>query len=526
MINTFALIWQPSLTQSLMDNFVSSTRLIFLALVIIGTVLVAQFVPRKRKNLFRAAILPVSIYLIAQLISVVAETRSNSVVYNYAQLLATIMMGISLINLSSLTIYDVLLGNINLPAPRLLRDTSVIVAYLISGFLLLTSRGVNVSALITPSAILTIVVGLALQDTLGNIIAGFALQLENIIQPGDWIKLEPYIGRVKEIRWRQTSIETRNWDTILIPNSQMVKGQVMVYGRRKGQPLQTRRWIYFNIDFRYSPNEVINCVNEALQANPIPNVSSDPRIHAILMDFKESYCSYAVRYWLTELAADDPTDSNVRIRMYYALKRADIPLSIPAHSLFVTEKTSKREIRKQEFEIERRITALHNVEIFQIMTDEELRELAKQLHYTPFSKGELLTRQGTNDNWLYIITAGEASVRVTSKETTPTGEPIEKEVARLTTGDFLGEMSLTTGATRSATVEAINDVQCYRLDKEAFQKIVTARPQIAEDISHVLARRRVELEAALEGLDEVAHTKRVKDSQIHILSSIRQFFGL
>jgi len=86
----------------------------------------------------------------------------------------------------------------------------------------------------------------------------------------------------------------------------------MIYGRRQGQPLQTRRWIYVNIDFRFTPDEVINCINNALQANPIPNVAAEPKIHAILIDFKDSYCTYAVRYWLTDIAVDDPTDSSVR----------------------------------------------------------------------------------------------------------------------------------------------------------------------------------------------------------------------
>ena len=47
-------------------------------------------------------------------------------------------------------------------------------------------------------------------------------------------------------------------------------------------------------------------------------------------DGKESIAYYAVRYWLIDLATDDPTSSRVRARIYTALKRADIPLAIPA----------------------------------------------------------------------------------------------------------------------------------------------------------------------------------------------------
>src|SRR5207253_5065730 len=113
----------------------------------------------------------------------------------------------------------------------------------------------------------------------------------------------------KEIRWRQTSIETRNWDTVLIPNSQLMKGQVTIFGTREHAPLQSRRWIYFNVDFNHAPTEVIEKVEEALRSAPIEHVALEPRINVILMDFKDSYSQYAVRYWLTDLAVDDPTDS-------------------------------------------------------------------------------------------------------------------------------------------------------------------------------------------------------------------------
>ena len=50
-------------------------------------------------------------------------------------------------------------------------------------------------------------------------------------------------------------------------------------------------------------------VNAALQAAPIEHVAVEPAPHCILMDLHESFGRYAVRYWLTDLARDDPTDS-------------------------------------------------------------------------------------------------------------------------------------------------------------------------------------------------------------------------
>lgn len=83
-----------------------------------------------------------------------------------------------------------------------------------------------------------------------------------------------------------------------------------------------------------------------------------------------------------------------------------------------------------------------------------------------------------------------------------------------------------TGEPRSATVIALSDVECYRLDKEAFNGILKHRPEIAEDISEQLARRKVELDAAREGLDEEAMQVRMRSHQGDLLDRIKRFFTL
>src|SRR5512138_2481812 len=71
--------------------------------------------------------------------------------------------------------------------------------------------------------------------------------------------------------------------------------------------------------------------------------------------------------------------------------------------------------------------------------------------YTPFARGEAMTRQGAEAHWLYMLIAGEGAVRVSK-------DGVEREVARLHAGSFFGEMSLLTGARRTATVVAVTDV--------------------------------------------------------------------
>ena len=83
-----------------------------------------------------------------------------------------------------------------------------------------------------------------------------------------------------------------------------------------------------------------------------------------------------------------------------------------------------------------------------------------------------------------------------------------------------------TGEKRSQTLVALEDVECYRLDKEAFNDILQNRPEIADQISIVLARDTMALETAKEGLNAEAQRDRMVQGQQDIRERIMQFFGL
>src|SRR3984893_18318599 len=373
---------------------------------------------------------------------------SNHQIYRWLDWAALVCLWLAIINVASVLVFEVVLDPLRLKPPRIMRDLLLAVAYVVAVVALLSVAGrVDLTGIIATSAVLTAIIGLSFQDTLGNMMGGMALQMERTIAVGDWIRIDNQEGLVKEIRWRHTSIETRNWDTIIIPNTVLMKSQVTVLGRRLGAPRQHRLWVYFQVDFRYSPSEVIEIVEGALRGEQIPNIAASPLPNCVLMDFKESFASYAVRYWITDLAVDDPTNSIVRTRIYFALRRAGIPLSIPAQSIFVTEDDLKRRERKTSQEIEERVEALRNVELFHTLTDDERRALAQRLRVAPFTRSEVMTRQGAEAHWLYVITRGDAEVWVSVD-----GSVTSEIVATLHTGDFFGEGGMMTGEPRKATV--------------------------------------------------------------------------
>jgi CRP-like cAMP-binding protein len=260
-------------------------------------------------------------------------------------------------------------------------------------------------------------------------------------------------------------------------------------------------------------------VNAAVRDQPIEFMSKQPAPNCVLMDMQDSYGRYAMRYWLTDMAPDDPTDSIVRTRIYFALSRAGIPLAIPAAARFVTEETSERRATKREAADSERVAILAHVDLFRGLSDDERNELANHLRPAPFTRGEVITRQGNVAHHLYLIRTGSVSVRVTDGA-------MQREVAQLSAGEFFGEMSLLTGEPRAATIVALQDVECLRLDADAFRSLLQHRPDMAEQVANVLAERRTGLIATREGLDEEKRRQLMAQHQRDLLGRIRGFFGL
>ena len=477
----------------------------------------ARALSRGHRERLRGAFVLIVIHVVLVLVASVLRL-GGSTLYPETRLAAFILATLAFIGIIATIVFSSLLPRVHVLVPKIVQDVVVAGSSLIAIFVLASRAGVNLSGIIATSAVLTAVIGLAFQDTLGNIVGGLALELDDSVSINDWIKVGDVVGRVTEIRWRYTAIETRNWETVILPNSTLVKGQVTILGRREGQPVLLRRWVYFNVDYRSSPHDVIEIVHAAVRGVPIENVAADPQPECILMDLGDSSGRYALRYWLSNIARDDPTDSVMRTRIYYALRRARIPLSMPAQAVFLTQESAERKREKSREDEHHRLDALRNVGLFAELSTEERGFLAEHLHLAPFAPGEIMTKQGAIAHWLYIIMKGEASVRVSVED------GADREVARLGSGDFFGEMGLLTGERRSATVVAVSSVECYRLDKSAFEVLVGKRPEVTAQIAELLAKRRLELGVVREDLEDAEKSLRI--TQTDLLQKIRSFFGL
>jgi small-conductance mechanosensitive channel/CRP-like cAMP-binding protein len=409
------------------------------------------------------------------------------------------------IQVGTLLLFDLLLHKVRLP--KFAGEITIVGGYAIALFQLLNRLGVNATGLFATSAVATAVVGLALQDMLSNLAGGITLQLEDSINNGDYIRCSEYSGWAQHVRFRHTSILTSDGDTVILPNSFLTRSPVVIVSHKH------RRLLHFSMPYTQDPQEIIHAVRTALRASPITDIATEPQPDCILQEFMPGHVQYAAVVWLTKPGNEFIGISAVMNRVYYALERAGIPTGEIAHLI----ETRAAVTRHQEATPEE---VLQRTPIFRLLEDEDLKELATHLRRMTFAPGEHIVHQGDSGDSMYFLVAGHVEVSIRA------ADGVEKNVATFEPGDFFGEVSLLTGESRSVTITATSRVTCYHLNKAGLQHTMDRQPDLAEDMSVIMAHRQIELTAARESMDRETAVRRESENQMQILARIRRFFGI
>jgi small-conductance mechanosensitive channel/CRP-like cAMP-binding protein len=419
-----------------------------------------------------------------------------------------------LIGLAGLVLFDLLLPALRVEVASVLRDAAVLGVAAIAVFVCLRLAGLDVLPLLTTSAVLTAVIGLALQTTIANVFGGLALHLDRTLGHGDWIETGTHGGRIVEIGWRATQLVTREGDTLFLPNSQLVSGDVLNLSRPTGAH---RASVHVSVHERHAPGMVRAVLADAVR--DAPGVLDYPPPDCVISDFGDSSVGYAVRYWLTEFERDAAIAGEVRSRLWYAARRAGlespppvlvgrrVDLAMPATAPAAAPEDAERR------------AVLRGVPLLAPLDAATLERLAAAMRRHEFTAGEVIVRQGAPGDSLYVVQRGEIGVRVEQGGSTA-------EMATLGPGQIFGEMSLLTGAPRTATCVARSEATCWVIDRAAFEPVLLERPEIAEHFSATLAARQTALDAHRDDLSAVSRSRLEADRQSRLLSSIRDLFGI
>lgn len=399
--------------------------------------------------------------------------------------------------------------------PRIFRDLTQTIVYIIVGMLTLRAVGVEPGSLLTTSALLTAVVGLALQDTLGNLVSGLALQMQQPFQLGDWIQFEAdprQIGQVTEVNWRATTVMTSDLVEVIVPNSTLAKSPIRNYSRPSRV---SRRSVSVSASYAAPPHHVQDAIAEALDGTP--GVLREPAPWVQTKVFGDSGIEYTVWFFTDDYATRDRTDGLVRDRVWYALQRAKLEIPFPIRTVHMHQVSEESKERDREAELRRRDDVLRCVDFLDVLPAETHRALAAASSVKLYAPGEVVIRQGDAGGELFIIDRGEVGI-----EHLRDGKV--SYVARLGAGKFFGEMGFMTGEVRTATVRAVTDCALLVVGHDAFHATIKPVPGVVEKMSDLLAVRQAELE-------EVASNRRdslepVQDRSKRLISQIKSFFKL
>ncbi len=372
----------------------------------------------------------------------------------------------------------------------------------------------DITNFLAGSAVVSIVLGLALQETLGNFFSGLVMQTSSPFAVGHWIKVLEVEGRVVDMTWRAVTLQTDYDDFVHIPNSTMAREQITNYNT---PTTATAKTILVGIQYDIPPEEAIRVLKAA--AMETPGVSAHPAPYVYLENFGESSIDYRIRFWITDPPEDDEIQSAVRVNVWYRLKQNNMGIPFPIRTTEVVN-MDRRERRQQESAAATRLCAIQKVPLFAALSSGELKMLAESSRDVLLAANQILFRQNDAGDSFYIIRHGTADVIVRGEAGT------EKTLATLGPGEYFGEMSGLTGQPRSATIKAASGLVCVEIGRSELHQLFTANVKLLESVSEVIGKRAAERTAALANLSAAAKASAVAEQQKSVLGRMMRFFGL
>ena len=392
---------------------------------------------------------------------------------------------------------------------------TVVVIVVVILLLLKELLQINVTSMIATTTVLTATIGLAFQSTLANMLAGLTIHLEKPLKQGDWITAGGHEGRVLDITLRSTRIMTMEHNEVFIPNSKVLSEAVVNYSL---PDTITLRKLSIGVSYRVPPNTVRKAILEVVAA--APGVERDPAPLVRVVNYGDFTVHYEIRYAIREYERYQDIGAEIMNLLWYRLKRDNIEIPFPIQTVHLKEITPEGQQAEHERAVAETLSLMEKVDILAPLSPDERRRLIESVGEKSFAAGERPVRQGDPGDACYIIKRG--TVDVIMEKAGGDGAV----VATLGPGNIFGEMSLLTGAARTATIRVKDDAEFVVIDRESFRDTLVNNPSIAESLSHILSERQAGLAAQQEKLDAAALERRKRIESGRLLHNIRQFFGL
>jgi len=355
------------------------------------------------------------------------------------------------------------------------------------------------------------------------VFTGIAMNLDGSIKAGDWVALQhrdfyfEQYGKVLDINWRTCRIEIENKNVVVVPNGLM--GMIAVINFAHSDHI-SRLETEVVVDFDVPPELARRILLAGAHAAATEKgILRKPHPQVLVGEPVDRGVAYKVRFWgkVDERSPSSLTDA-VMTHLLAHLRVAGLTPALPKEDVFHARQPK---LLLEHDNVEDRVEVLSRVPLFGgSMQREELEALADSIASSDFPVGTPIVREGEPGDSMFLVAEGVLDVFVTLPDAEA---PIM--VGHITAGQIFGEMSLLTGEPRAASVVAATGVLVYEIGHRQFEALLERRPELAEQISCLVAKRRVATNAAMHDASarELANeTRRIAEQ---ILDRMRGFFA-
>jgi len=397
--------------------------------------------------------------------------------------------------------------------PKLLQDLVTILIVAMSVAVgLWWQEGLTLTGIAATSIGVAAAIGVALQPDIQDVFSGLAMNYEDTCAIGDWVTVQlpdqgDISGRVSGLSWRSAFLTLEDGSRASIPNHLFTSNPVLNYSRPRGaKQLEVK----IGVDVRVPSERVREMLwGEAFKAVRSPGLSREPSPEVLMTEINSDAGIYAVRFWYDpDQIMPIPAKSIMLLSLQKVLLQHELPL--PVTQVEMTPPPNL-ELARGAMEVR---DALSHAGLFRAtLNDEQLNALAANCKRVEFARGDVLMRQGDPADSMYILLEGATSITLSTEISAL------HEVAVSAAGDVVGEMSLMTGASRTATATALTRLRALKVDKHAIEDLLKASPGLFELFSRFLAQRQLENAAA-------ANKKQtVQEVESDILAKMMSFFS-
>ncbi len=367
--------------------------------------------------------------------------------------------------------------------PKLLIDLVRFLVVLAGGAIVLaTVWNADLAGVITALGVSSIVIGLALQDTLGSVMSGIALLFERPFSVGDWLRVGDLVGQVIDINWRSVRLQTFEHEMVVIPHK-LISSEII---RNFSRPLRIHAE-RIRIGFSYS--DPPNVAKHVLRTTALETqgILSHPEPQIFTLSYDDSAITYEVKFFLEDYGHLEEIRDRFMSRVWYAAQRNNLNIPFPIRTLYHFHgPTSRNEGTSKKI-----AESLQAIPSFvPLDKPENLAALSQGIMLQHFGSGEKVVRQGALNNALYIVISGQAVMTTRDK----TGQ--EHEILRLNAGEFFGEMTLFAGETSPISITALQDLEVMQLSATVVNQMIERQPSFAREISQILEIRRRSVQEA------------------------------